>query len=276
MIDSKIQAQLRAKYNPDGSTLRKAQLRMLDILKCVDSICRKHNIPYWLSSGTLLGAVRHGGFIPWDDDLDIAMMRDDYIKFAEIANRELDNKYCFQCLENTEEYAYNFGKVFCKDTLFLEHFTSSLDMCHGIYIDIFPMDYVNVFNTRQLSRKRTLVSKFTQMRYMKLGIVKGSFLKRIISRVLPMNFVKKQASKNMMYYFDKGAKYVQKLCHYGKNKPPVSTTLFTDTMRVPFEKYNFCIPREYDSFLKERYGDYMKLPDVSEQRPLHHIIEVKL
>ena len=70
---------LRQRFNPDGSQLRKHQLRMLEILVVIDKICRKHQIPYWLSSGTLIGAVRHNGFIPWDDDLDIEMMRNDYL-----------------------------------------------------------------------------------------------------------------------------------------------------------------------------------------------------
>lgn len=71
MLDKATQEQLRVKYNPDGSLLRNAQLRMLEILIDFDRVCRKHDIKYWLSSGTLLGAVRHGGFIPWDDDLDV-------------------------------------------------------------------------------------------------------------------------------------------------------------------------------------------------------------
>lgn len=264
------------KYKVGEYDLADIQNVMLEMMADIDRICSENGIKYILDGGSMIGAVRHNGFIPWDDDLDIAMMRDDYIKFTEIANEKLKDKYCFQCVENTKEYPYNFGKVFSKETLFLEHFTSKLDICHGIYIDIFPMDYVDVSNEKKLDVHRKLVSKFTQIRYMKLGIVKGAMWKKALSSILPMGFVNKQASEHMMYCLDKDCKYVQKLCHYGKNKPPVSTTLFTDTIRVKFEKYSFCIPREYDCFLKGRYGDYMKLPDVSEQRPLHHIIEVKL
>ena len=75
------QEELHKKYNPDGSDLRRMQMRMLDMLKEVDRICKKYDIPYWLSGGTLLGSVRHGGFIPWDDDLDIELMEDDFQRF---------------------------------------------------------------------------------------------------------------------------------------------------------------------------------------------------
>ena len=77
MIDATIQQQLRERFNPEGSMLRKQQQRMLEILLHIDEVCTEHNIKYWLSSGTLLGAVRHGGFIPWDDDLDIEMLKED-------------------------------------------------------------------------------------------------------------------------------------------------------------------------------------------------------
>ena len=77
-LDPAIESSLRARFNPPGSALRQAQLKMLDILVEVDRICRRNNISYWLSSGTLIGAARHGGFIPWDDDIDIEMLLPDY------------------------------------------------------------------------------------------------------------------------------------------------------------------------------------------------------
>ena len=84
------------KYNPEGSTLRKAQMRMLEILKIVDSIFSKHHIDYYLDGGTLLGAVRHGGFIPWDDDIDISVRREDFSRIKRVLQKELPDNLVFQ------------------------------------------------------------------------------------------------------------------------------------------------------------------------------------
>ena len=111
MIDKKLQAELRAKFNPDGSDLRKLQLRMLDMLKYIDKICRENNITYWLSSGTCLGAVRHEGFIPWDDDIDIEMLEKDYHKFSTIMTSTSISQYIFQTHNNDPAYIYTFGKI---------------------------------------------------------------------------------------------------------------------------------------------------------------------
>ena len=97
MIDIEEQNSLRAQYNPDGSQLRRAQLRMVDLLKFIDNICREHNLRYWIAYGTLIGAMRHGGFIPWDDDADICMPREDALKLKKImANKVWDGHIVLQ------------------------------------------------------------------------------------------------------------------------------------------------------------------------------------
>ena len=97
--------ELRARFNPEGSMLRRQQMRMLEILLEVDKICKKHDIKYWLSSGTLIGAMRHDGFIPWDDDLDIEMMRSDYLRLMEVLPSELPE---WLALQNDETDPYYF------------------------------------------------------------------------------------------------------------------------------------------------------------------------
>ena len=104
MMDCKTQKELRETYNPDGSLLRKHQLKMLEMLKYIDQVCRKHAIDYWLCSGTLLGAVRHGGFIPWDDDVDIEMRKEDYQRLIEILKRDIKAGYALQIHETDENH----------------------------------------------------------------------------------------------------------------------------------------------------------------------------
>lgn len=99
MIDEKLQKELREQYNSDGSILRKAQLRMLDMLSFIDKVCEEHNLTYWMSGGTFLGAVRHGGFIPWDNDTDVCMPREDLLKLEKILKGKeyRDSQFQLQC-----------------------------------------------------------------------------------------------------------------------------------------------------------------------------------
>ena len=127
----------------DRKNLRRLQMIELEMLLEVDRICRKHHIPYNIIGGTLLGSVRHRGFIPWDDDADLAMMRKDYMKFRKICRKELDNsKYYFQDAEVTDGYRWSYGKLRRKDTLFLREYQEHMPYEQGVFIDIFPVDHV--------------------------------------------------------------------------------------------------------------------------------------
>ena len=108
--------ELRKRFNPDGSILRRQQMRMLELLEAVDKVCKKHNIPYWLSSGTLIGAARHQGFIPWDDDLDIEMLREDYLRLLKVLPQELPDNFALQTHETDHNYIFIYGKLRDKDS----------------------------------------------------------------------------------------------------------------------------------------------------------------
>ena len=122
--------------------LRRIQQIETDVLCEVDRICQKHQIKYVLGFGTLIGAVRHQGFIPWDDDVDICMMRKDYERFKDICRTELNPKYFYQSKDTDPEYYHLFDKIRVNGTVFKEDLIAEHDIHHGVYIDIFPMDYV--------------------------------------------------------------------------------------------------------------------------------------
>ena len=162
-------------YNDDEYVdlgLRDAQKLMTEILKEVHKICEKHNIKYFLDAGTLIGAVRHKGFIPWDDDLDIGMLREDYRKFLEIAKKELPDNLFLQTFDSDENY--DIYQVPCKirynNTLFIQKvIAENPDMHNGIYIDVLPYDSLPKSKfVYKIQRKisNNIIKSFVRMREM--------------------------------------------------------------------------------------------------------------
>lgn len=133
--------ELKEKYNPDGSVTYRMQQRMLEILKVVDAICRKHNIPYWLCGGTMIGAIRHKGFIPWDDDLDIDMLRPDFERFVKLLPSELPDNLALQWHTTDKNYFFQYAKIRDRNSEMYEH--NGYDRIwreHGVWIDVFPLE----------------------------------------------------------------------------------------------------------------------------------------
>lgn len=246
-----------SKYNGEGTTLRKAQLRMLDILIEVDKICRKHNIPYWLDGGTLLGAVRHGGFIPWDDDLDIAMTRKDYLKFCKIVVNSLPDNLTFQNDKNDPNYFLKFAKVRDKNSFFDDPLYKNKNLkFNGIYIDIFPLEKMNS-KYLKIFVEYIYGNAFRRARYFYSGKFKyfsGIFLMpfakclvffvRLLAMIIPPK----------SYYTACGIPYFYEHAYYEKEFFPCKPILF--------EGQWFSGPSNPNDYLIRTYGNnYMKIPD---------------
>lgn len=254
MTQTELHEKLRAEYNPDGSLLRRQQMKMLDILLYVDKICKEHNIPYWLSSGTLLGAVRHGGFIPWDDDLDIEMMRDDFLRFKSLWQDSDD--YIMQSHENDLYYIMPYLKVRDTHSAIEEHSGGEHFKFKGIFIDIFAMEYTHKFVSHQTHMSLRRIRKFCN-RHKRNRLIEAivAFRKRIafgsfkVWRALSNMFPEQQ----LRYSY---GTWCYRELHREEDLYPLST--------VKFEGHDFPAPRDYDAYLRRIYGDYMQIPEVKE------------
>lgn len=256
MIDLKLQQELRAKYNPDNSTLRKLQLCSLEILKEVDALCQRHNIKYYLCSGTLLGAVRHGGFIPWDDDLDIEMSYWDYLKFLRVAKKELPENYKLHTHSTDSNYFPVFAKVRNEKTFISEWSKHDLHFKYrGIFIDILYTEKslkLFILISRKLQIWLISLSKKEPYRLVKpictfLYYLYNYFLYNIfrIINIPFLPFCKRHLS--MGHCFLKKRK--------DKNIYPLT--------KIMFEGYEFNAPKNSDAYLRDIYGDYNEMPDFS-------------
>jgi lipopolysaccharide cholinephosphotransferase len=249
-----------SKYNPEGSDLRKAQLLMLDILIEVSKICDKNNIAYWISFGTLLGAVRHKGFIPWDDDLDIEVESKDFSKLLECLENELPHTMKLQHEGNDKAYFHKYCKV--RDTNSVIHeFGSENFGERGVFIDIFPRDYstkiLRTLSIRTLGRsliysksilykdKRKTIIQRMVLRVRILLYDQTILLNKILSKILPFK-------KLFTPSFNMG----------------VSKEIIFPLKEIAFEGHNFKCPANVDAYLKLYYGNYMNLPSL-ENRITH-------
>ena len=267
----------------DKETLRRVQLTQLEILKEVDRVCRENGIEYWLDSGTLLGAIRHKGFIPWDDDLDIGMPRKDYDLFMKIAPDKLGDNYFLQNWNIDKNYQLPFAKVRKKGTVYTEFQFRNSRAWNGIYIDVFPYDnYINdKFQGRELKLLKLMILPKCGIRSWKEQnrINWKKYITHIPTRALSFFFTKeflirryekvavRHNDKRCDYYFPQG------ISNYGKWIIP--TKAMSEMIQIKFEDLYFNVPKGYDEYLTYTYGDYMKLPPEEQRENRHQIIEVK-
>lgn len=255
--------------------IRQVQAKMLGILCEVDRVCKKHGIRYVLDSGTLLGAIRHDGFIPWDDDIDIAMLREDYDKFREIANTELRVPFSFECELDSDSFPNIFGKCFDNSTTYIAQNSAHLRCPKGIWLDIFPVDNIILEKKKKQCR---MVASINTVRCIKLGTEK--FEPRHVLYLplflLSMKVLNRIANKIMRKHNEYETEYVCPICQSGISKPAFKKTMFTNTMEKEFEGYRFPIPIEYDEYLHGYYKNPMELPPESSRHPSHEIIDIRL
>ena len=262
--------------------LRKVQLTQLEIAKEIKRVCEENDIRYFMYRGTFLGAVRHQGFIPWDDDMDFAMLRQDYEKFCKIAPAKLKPEYFLQNWHTDPNYALPFGKIRKRNTVYVEAKSAVLQE-NGLYVDIYPLD----FAPENAEERKALAGKLLHLfrvKLMKSGYTpwmeedRTIWKKRIgylpyqaavllvsqeklirkyealVSAVPESDVLYEQSALSKGFYYDRG--------------------LYEELQPYPYEDTQFLGPKEYDLVLSSLYGDYMQLPPEDKRENRHQILKL--
>ena len=257
----------------------------LEILKEISRICKKYKLKYSLTGGTLLGAVRHKGFIPWDDDIDIVMPYEDYIKFLKYAETEMSKKFYIDNIYTDKYFGYlPMSKVMAHNTEMLEIPAEKCKAKSGIFVDIFPL-----YNTSNKSWIRKLDFKIVQRLSKNLRCRNGykynqstikSFIysiRSVLYKLVPLvlfkisfDFIIKRNLKN------NNSKYVASYAGvYGVEKEIIPREWFDEYIDIEFENNKFSSMKLWDPYLKNHYGDYMKLPPAEKRIPHHFLLKYK-
>lgn len=245
------------------------------ILDKVHKFCQVHNIKYFIAAGTLLGAIRHKGYIPWDDDIDIYLLREDYNRLEEIFNQTPPEYLRFLTLKTNKEYDFAFGKIEDTRTQLNEH--ASIYQC-GVNIDVFPIDAVPSDNKKrkklfsQLKMSEALLAlKMVPMKFQR-GFFKNLILllgKTLLCCISVRNLAQKRNSLIEDFSFD--SDQVADLSTFAFRKV-FPRELFKETCMVEFEGKFYMTVKNWDGFLRLKFGDYLKLPP-EDQRISHHGFE---
>ena len=262
-----------------GEDFRKLQLLELDLLIELDRICKLNNITYQIWGGTQLGAVRHKGFIPWDDDADVVMLREEYEKFRKVADQLNPNICFFQDHDNDPEYRWQYGKLRRSGTKYIRLGQEHIKCKTGVFVDVFPLDDVPLSTVGQMFQdfhcfflRKILWSEVGKNN--EKGLLKVWYT--LLSKI-PLGFVFKhiewyaKRSKNCtpnkvrtLCYTSIGKLYYK---HPIKERYGMPKEWFRRTKTFEFEKKNLVGLQDYDDYLKFSFGNYMELPPEKERVP---------
>ena len=254
-------------------TFEESREILLSIMDDIDSFCRKNNIKYSITSGTLIGAIRHKGFIPWDDDLDIMMEREQYDKFV---SSYRSDKYQLLCVNNSSDWADLYFRVVDNRTTI--KWKNCAGYSHGLWVACLPFDHIPSEKKQFECLKKKADRYFSLFWKIKKSswIENGSLLRNIIKyvlrcfyKLLPTTFVGVSMENTIRKYSKLPSEKIGSVSWWWKRILLFPTNTFDKYIDVDFEGRKYMAIKEYDSYMREIYGDYMQLPPEKDRVPQH-------
>lgn len=259
------------------STAQMKQLKAieLEILRDFIRACDAMGLRYYVLGGTLLGAVRHGGFIPWDDDIDVGMPRADYDIFAEKGQRYFPDHIFIQTHRTEKNYVNNYMKIRNSKTTFIETSTKNLSINHGVFIDVFPLDgYVKDDKRTKVFqwKNRIYIERLREELYRENIPAKSHVFAFFLKAIYPSSVDAVEKREKLFKSMPEGDYWANHCGAWGE-KEIMPADWYGEGTELEFEGMKVNAPKEYEKWLSQVYGDYKKLPPV-EKRVTHHDTEV--
>lgn len=259
-------------YEICGIDLKKIQAQQTQILKAFDKICRDNNLRYSIEGGTLLGAYKYQGFVPWDDDIDVVMPREDYECFLSIAPT-VQNGMSVHTYKNDKYMVLNYCKYRMDGTVYKEKLNAHLTkMDHGLFIDVFPLDSVI---PEKLQRQKKKVKLYFKIRWSKLGYRNGNIVDKLLN-LIPDKWLVYRIEKVVTKYNGKNSPWIYEICNANDKFNPIPEEWFDTLVNMPFNGILVKAVGEYRQYIQSRFGDISGEPPEEDQKPSHQIVEVKL
>lgn len=261
--------------------LDEVQNAAYDILVYFDSFCEEHNIQYMLAYGTLLGAVRHKGFIPWDDDIDVMLTRPNYCKLVKAFESEkyLYNRYQFVSIHNNDEYFAPLAKIYDSKTKVVQHYGQIEKPEIGLYIDLFIIEALPINEKKQIEcfKEADKLRKAWGLSCRKFSAKSKNIITAVIKTIISVPFriigyryfAKRLDSLCSGFDYESSQQVAVMVYGEGRKKEVFDKKFYDERTQVQFNAKLFWAPLKYDIYLRQIYGDYMKLPPI-EQRVSKH------
>jgi lipopolysaccharide cholinephosphotransferase len=261
-------------------SIKQLQQIELSILLDVKEVCDKHNLRFFLGEGTMIGAIRHHGVIPWDDDIDVIMPREDYEKFLKVAPNELKRKYEVQHASTVDKYWSPFIKVRLleHDGKFSQYHIAHLTKNNGPYVDIFPIEYSDSKEGFGVKMTFIMVSLCRGMLSLKMKLRKPKNTKekivKFLSNFVSVEMIHAMLNRTLAPYSKPGKKYMATFLTYHPLKCLICEAKnYDETVMVDFEGYKMPVPGGYHEILSTIYGDYMTPPPADQRIMKHHFYD---